>query len=87
MSACVYLKGQKSSTCVGGGGTLGCQRGTHLHADFGVTHATIHRQVIQLLPTIEFHGIQNSFSLEANSFERCACDMSTLGVMGDTNCR
>lgn len=57
---------------------------TYLHANVGVTHATIDGKFRQALAAIHFHGVENSFGLEAGRFHGCTGNMSFLCVSSDT---
>lgn len=58
----------------------------YLHANVGITHASIHSQFCQLLATVHLHGIENGLCLETCGLHGCAGNMSSLCVVGDTPC-
>lgn len=76
ISACVWRKvvSQRAPN-------VGILRLAHLHANVGITHATINSQLLELVSAVLLHGFENRLGLEASSFKGRTCDMSTLSVL------
>ena len=55
-----------------------------MHANVGITHATVNSQVGQSVATVLLHGVKNGFCLETGGLESSSCDVATLCVLGDT---
>ncbi len=53
----------------------------YLHAKVGITHPAVDGEFFQRVTAVHFHGVEDSFGLEAGCFEGGARDVAALSVL------